>query len=207
MPSTKKSKKSPVVTFNDISYFWSEPDRPPHPAPLSWKEGEPFLTDKVLNVPQEGESISVVLPSYQTVFIPPPIVTAHGRVVSVERTADAAYRLTIERHARVGFDWNTLCHFIGARSIGYHDTFGRIEGELRGLLPAAEVAGLAVPELKPIIDDMMKRAVEAGDFDEDILEDNDDDPVIYVAWSTLWPGETLRLNPLERDKRQSKQKK
>jgi len=192
-----KSKRRRKFEITRVSYFWADPVRPPIPPPYGWKEGQPFLEADVLGIPRPGDPLSIQLPGPVTVGFSPAVSKVHGRVVRTEQIAPGHVRVLIKREGRVGLGWDELCAFIGANAVGYHDAIGRVEGEIVGLHPAAELAGLRVPALRPAFEAVVRRQVEMGIEDPDTLESLDDDPVIWVSWSSLLPASVIDFNPVD----------
>lgn len=197
MTRPRTEKRGKEIELFRVSYFWTEPDRPPIRLPHGWKDGEPFLETEVLQIPRPGDALSILLPGPATVGFAPGISQVYGRVAKTEKLAGRHHRVLLERQGRVGLEWDALFGFIGARAVGYHDDIGRVEGELIGLLPGVELAGLRVPELLPILEAILQSQIDEGVEDQEMLDSLDeDDVVIWVSWSSLLPVSVIDRNPV-----------
>jgi len=158
-----------------LSYFWVPPQSPNRPS----QEPEPALatvTERCARLPRINQVISWVLPSPQTAGYEPPAVIAYGNVVAVGEVEEAGagvYTALLERCYNA-MSYDELCFCVGAQVVGFHPDFGCVEGELIGLLPQCQLAGIADPLLEP--------------------DDEDDDrPVIWVDWMTVWTVQGLEI--------------
>jgi hypothetical protein len=79
--------------------------------------------------------------------------------------------------SKIRLSYEELCMCVSAQVVGFHPKFGCIEGQLVGLLPRSELAGIADPLLAPLF----------------ASEDRDEEPVVWVDWATVWTVEGLEL--------------
>jgi hypothetical protein len=188
-----------------IALSWLEPDKPPHDS--FSKIEDPFLFLRVMAVPEEGDPLSFELPCPEPatpVIIPVPTTTAHAYVLSVDHTTpienEAAYLVTIKRHARFGMNWRELGFCIGAEMVGFNQFVGRVEGRLAGLLPCAELAMLNVPSLTEFYSQELEKALKQDpnqEVDENELRHFlEDGPAVWIPWSTLRMKQTGLANLL-----------
>lgn len=176
-------------TVHHVMFYWDEEDEPPYPPPLGWMPNQPFLEQRLFAIPKVGEFISVELPQYEqteTAVFRQPTVIAHGEVLRV-RSEGQVQGVILKRQGRVGLSWAELCICIGVPMVGFHPDVGRVEGELIGLLPRAELAQLKVVELTALRDAVLKQHNLTLD------EDDDPAPLVWVAWSSLWTKQGLDL--------------
>lgn len=186
-------------------FFWTAPDKPPYPPPMETDDNRPFLVKPLLSVPQPGEIISFELPhpkQAEPIIYEMPAVVVHGKVVSVtpvksKKLKEEAYTVRLERTARTGLVWDELGACIGAEMVGFHPDIGRVEGKLIGLLPEAELALVRVPALLEHYTEAVREAGHEVDEDDingdDLSGGSERGPVVFLAWSSLWTAEGLRL--------------
>ena len=159
-----------------VSYWWQPPTSPM----LGGTELEPELAFQAehARLPRVGQVITWLLPSPRTVGQTPPPVIAKGEVTAVkevEETPIPSYVVMLER-CEAGLSYDELCACIHTQVVGFHPEFGPVEGQLIGLLPRNELAGVADP---------------FGHLFIDSDEGDEDEPVIWVDWSTIWTFEGL----------------
>jgi len=155
-----------------VSYWWQPPTPPTSPGPKP--EPELAFQAKHIRLPRVGQVVTWILPSPRTVGQEPPLVIARGEVThisEIDKTPGSTWAVLLAR-AYQGLSYEELCACIHAEVVGFHPDFGPIEGRLVGLLPSCELAGIADPM--------------GGLLIEPDEEDEEDEPVVWVDWSTIW---------------------
>ena len=156
-----------------ISYWWAPPV-PEHQEP----EAELALMLEQQRLPRIGQAITWLLPMPAVVGQEPPSIIALGEVLKIEKVAEEpdTYAVLLGR-CHNGLSYEELCACINAQVAGFHPEFGCVEGRLVGLMPRFELAGIADPLLGSLLGGA----------------DDDDEPVVWVNWATVWTVEGLEL--------------
>jgi hypothetical protein len=124
-------------------------------------------------LPRIGQIITWVLPQPDTVGQDPPLVIAKGTVTEVAQAESGSHIVYLRREHTVGMSYQDLCMCIHAEVVGFHPDLGCVEGRLIGLFPKCELAGIADPQMA------------------DLVQQDDEPPVIWVDWATVWTVQGL----------------
>ena len=176
-----------------VRFFWDEPDRVTKPIP-GYDPFKPFAERILYFLPGYAENITLELktpPSFGFSIFP---TSVRGRVIEFEEN-DAYFDITLERNARVSLDYNLLIGLIGTTVVGFHQTLGRVEGILKGLLPDEyELAVIETPELNALerficLEQAKEQELSQDEFDE-IMSAKENSSVV-ISWLDIWTKEGL----------------
>jgi hypothetical protein len=182
-----------------IRCFWEKPDEPPIGS-FNYDKNEAFYESEVFSVPEVGETITLDLVMPQSMGFPILPTVVHGEVKKVTKKSAQEYELILERRGRIGLSYADLGACIGTMMVGFHPLLGRVEGQLKGLLPKKyELALLEVPELNELHKIFYQAQTEAEDmeFDEEETHEN---AIVILSWSSLWSKQGLEIMKQSRKK-------